>query len=97
MTRARLRRELEACAEQGAGLGELLEHLHANARDLSRRDKLTNNQLDELSLLCWKLARNEANGMLFGRARELWGGGKLAAAGREHRFRRPDRRSRRAS
>jgi len=86
-----LRRELETCAEQGAGLGELLEHLHANARDLGRRDKLTHNQLDDLSLLCWKLARNEANGALWGRARELWGGGKLGASGRERRFRRPDR------
>ena len=73
-TIARLRDELEACCEQGAGLGELLEHLYANNRDLGRRGKLTHNQLEELSLLCWKLARRESSTLLWGRARELWGG-----------------------
>jgi hypothetical protein len=71
---ARLRSDLEDCCAQGAGLGELLEHLYASNRDLGRRDKLRGNQLEELSLLCWKLARRESKPVLWGRARELWGG-----------------------
>jgi hypothetical protein len=91
-TIARLRSDLEGCCEQGAGLGELLQHLYASNRDLGRRNKLTRNQLEELSLLCWKLARKESNPILWGRARELWGGAKIGASGGERRFRRPDRR-----
>jgi len=72
--RARLRDELEDFSGRGAGLVELLEHLHASNRGLGRRDRLSDDELDELSLYCWTLQRKQANGVLWGRARELWGG-----------------------
>jgi hypothetical protein len=53
---------------------ELLACLHETNRRLSRSRRLSDEQMDELSLYCWSLQRSKPTGMLFGRARELWGG-----------------------
>jgi hypothetical protein len=73
-TKTRIRRELDEYSAQGAGLGELLEHLHARKGRLRRRERLSNDELDELSLHCWKLQRAKPSEQLWGKARELWGG-----------------------
>jgi hypothetical protein len=60
---------------------------------LGRVRRLTDEQFEELSLYCWTLQQRNPTGLLWGRARELWGGARLAAAGREQRARRrPQRR-----
>jgi hypothetical protein len=94
--KARLREELDEFSERGAGLVELLEHLHASNRGLGRRDRLSDEEMDELSLHCWTLQRNEASGVLWGRARELWGGlgtGPAPSVARTRRRSRPSSRA----
>jgi hypothetical protein len=81
-TLAAIQRELQDCSDGGAGLVELLGHLHSLRRDLGRRDRLSDEQLDELSLYCWTLQRDSANDQLWGRARELWGGARITSRGR---------------
>jgi hypothetical protein len=73
---------LKDCSEGGAGLVELLGHLQARNRHLGRRDRLSDEQLDELSLYCWTLQRERGGDVLWGRARELWGGGRFNSRGR---------------
>jgi hypothetical protein len=75
-TIAELRRELTDLSEQGAGIAELLDELQRrNARRFGRRRLLTTNQLDDLSRYCWSLQQAKPNGLLWGRAREMWGSG----------------------
>jgi len=50
---AALQRELEAEADRGVGLAELLDYLHASNYRFARRNRLSDEQLDELSLWCW--------------------------------------------
>jgi hypothetical protein len=76
-----LREELQGQSDDGAGLAELLNHLHAANRRLSRGRRLTDDQLDELSLFCWSLQLNNPPGLLWGRARELWGGARQTRPG----------------
>jgi hypothetical protein len=92
-TLAAIQRELTDCSDGGAGLVELLGHLQARSRDLGRRDRLSDEQLDELSLYCWTLQRDSANEQLWGRARELWGGTRItprARSGFRRRSRAPE-------
>jgi hypothetical protein len=56
--KAVLQRELEAQADRGVGLAELLDYLHASNRRFARRNRLSDEQLDELSLWCWVRARS---------------------------------------
>jgi hypothetical protein len=72
--------ELKAQADEGAGLAELLNYLHAANRRLSRGRRLTDDELDELSLYCWRLQQNNPTGLLWGRGRELWGASRRGAA-----------------
>jgi hypothetical protein len=58
--KAVLQRELETHADRGMGLAELLDYLHASNRRFARRNKLSDEQLDELSLWCWVRARSSA-------------------------------------
>jgi hypothetical protein len=81
-TRVAIQRELQDCSDGGAGLVELLGHLHTFNRDLGRRDRLSDDQLDELSLYCWTLQRESATDQLWGRARELWGSTRITSRGR---------------
>jgi hypothetical protein len=55
--KAVLQRELETQADRGMGLAELLDYLHVSNRRFARRNKLSDEQLDELSLWCWVRAR----------------------------------------
>ena len=71
---AALRRELQTRSEGGAGLAELLAYLKRSSRRLGPGRRLTDAQLDELSLHCWALQASNPKGLLWGRARELWGG-----------------------
>jgi hypothetical protein len=57
--KAALQHELAAHADRGAGLAELLDHLHGGNSRLARRNRLSEDQLDELSLYCWSLQRKE--------------------------------------
>ena len=82
-TMAALRRELQARSEGGAGLGELLSYLKRANRRLGPRRRLTSAQLDELSLHCWALQASNPKGLLWGRARELWGGSQTPGQRRE--------------
>ena len=66
---------------------ELLACLHEANRQLGRSRRLSDDQLDELSLYCWTLQRSKPTGVLWGRARELWGGAPRARPG----LRRPRR------
>ena len=70
---AALRRDLQARSEGGAGLAELLSYLKGKNRRLGPR-RLSDEQFDELSLYCWALQAGNPKGLLWGRARELWGG-----------------------
>lgn len=54
--------------------------MKASNRRLPRGRKLTEEQLDELSLYCWTLQQSNPTGVLWGRARELWGRSQLGAA-----------------
>jgi hypothetical protein len=93
-TRDRLRRELKEGAERGAGLVELLDHLHASSARLSRWDRLSEEERDELSLYCWSLKTSEPSSMILDRADTIWGSlGTGPAARRRRGDRRPaDRR-----
>ncbi len=73
---AALRRDLQARSEGGAGLAELLSYLKGKNRRLGPR-RLSDEQFDELSLYCWALQAGNPKGLLWGRARELWGGSRL--------------------
>ena len=68
-------------ADGGAGLVELLAYLHARNRRFGRSRRLTEEQLDALSLHCWSLQRTNPTGLLWGRARELWGGSPRSRPG----------------
>jgi hypothetical protein len=70
-------------SDDGAGLVEMLACLHETSRRLGRFRRLSEEQMDELSLYCWTLQQSKPTGMLFGRARELWG---AAPRGRPGRF-----------
>jgi hypothetical protein len=61
---------------------ELLACLHEVNRRLGRSRRLSQDQLDELSLYCWTLQQSKPVGMLWGRARELWGGAPRSRPGR---------------
>ena len=55
-TTVALRRGARGVAgDAGAGILELLEHLQTGNRRLARRDRLSREQLEELSLYCWTL------------------------------------------
>jgi hypothetical protein len=74
---AALQHELAARADRGAGLAGLLEHLHRSNQRFARRNRLSEDQLDELSLHCWSLQRSEASKPRWddtyaGHASELW-------------------------
>jgi hypothetical protein len=71
-----LRRDLQARSEGGAGLAELLSYLKRRSRRLGPGRRLSDEQLDELSLYCWALQAGNPKGLLWGRARELWGGSR---------------------
>jgi hypothetical protein len=71
----------------------LLAYLKLSDRRFSRSRRLSDQQLDELSLYCWTLHRTNPTGLLWGRARELWGGSRRGAATDDSA---PRRRARRA-
>jgi hypothetical protein len=73
---AAVRRELQARSDGGAGLAELLSYLKRSNRRLGPGRRLSDAQLDELSLHCWALQASNPKGLLWGRARELWGGSR---------------------
>jgi hypothetical protein len=54
---------------------------------------LSDEQFDELSLYCWTLQRTNPTGLLWGRARELWGGSRRGAATADSAVRRRARRA----
>jgi hypothetical protein len=60
---------------------ELLACLHESNRRLGRLRRLSEDQMDGLSLYCWTLQQTRPTGMLWGRARELWGGAPRARPG----------------
>jgi hypothetical protein len=71
-----LQRELKDLSDRGAGIAELLDEVQRlYARRFGRRRRLTKAQFDELSRYCWQLQQAKPNGMLWGRAREMWGEG----------------------
>jgi hypothetical protein len=72
---AELQRELKQLSDQGAGIAELLDEIQQRGgrRFGRRRRRLTRVQLDQLSRYCWSLQQSKPNGLLWGRARELWG------------------------
>lgn len=72
-TKERLRRELKEGADRGAGLVELLDHLHTSGGRFGRWDKLSNEERDELSLFCWSLKTSGPSTMIFDRASTIWG------------------------
>jgi hypothetical protein len=75
-TIAELRRELRDLSDQGAGIAELLDELQRrNGRRFGRRRLLSKAEFDELSRYCWSLQQAKPNGLLWGRAREMWGEG----------------------
>jgi hypothetical protein len=71
----------------------LLAYLKLSSRRFSRGRRLSDQQLDELSLYCWTLQRTNPTGLLWGRARELWGGSRRGAAPADATFRRRERRA----
>jgi hypothetical protein len=94
-TKAALKQELEALSERGAGVAELLDHVQNGNRRVSRRQRLSRLELDELARYCWTLQQRKPTGLLWGKARELWGGAtppRPALQGRlAHRSARPQR------
>jgi hypothetical protein len=82
---AALRDELEIDADRGAGILELIEHLHASNRRLARRDRLSRDQLDELSLYCWTLKSTRSTPLMWDRSDGLWS--RLATSQSTHRRR----------
>jgi len=82
---AALRDELEIDADRGAGILELIEHVHASNRRLARRDRLTRDQLDELSLYCWTLKSTRSTPLMRDRSDGLWS--RLATSQSTHRRR----------
>ena len=71
---AALQREFKQLSDEGAGIAELLDELQRrNGRRFGRRRRLTKVQLDHLSRYCWSLQQAKPNGLLWGRARDLWG------------------------
>jgi hypothetical protein len=89
-TKERLRRELKESSEHGAGLVELLDHLHSSGARLGRWDRLSDEERDELSLYCWSLKTREPSSMISDRAGTIWGS---LGTGPAARRRRGDRRS----
>jgi hypothetical protein len=73
-----VQRELKELSDQGAGIAELLDEVQRRngRRRFARRGRLTKVQLDQLSRYCWSLQQAKPNGLLWGRARELWGAGE---------------------
>jgi hypothetical protein len=94
-TRAALEQELKARAEGGAGLAELLRHLTATNQRLGPLRRLSDKQYDELSLYCWTLQQSNPTGMLWGRARTLWGTSGTGPRRSEAPAERPRRRAKR--
>jgi hypothetical protein len=62
-------------------------------RRFGRSRRLTEEQLDELSLYCWTLQRTNPTGLLWGRARELWGASRRGEATADPAVGRPRRRA----
>jgi hypothetical protein len=83
--RATLRDELESDADRGAGILELIEHLHMSNRRLARRDRLSPEQLDELSLYCWTLKSARSTRLMWDRSDGLWS--RLGTSQSTHRRR----------
>ena len=71
-TTAALRLELETSADDGAGILELIEHLHVSNNRLGRRQRLTRDQLDELSLYCWTLKSTRSTRLMRDRSDAVW-------------------------
>jgi hypothetical protein len=71
---AELKRELRELSDQGAGVAELLDEVQRrNARRFGRRrGRLSKVQFEDLSRYCWSLQQTKPNGLLWGRAREIW-------------------------
>ena len=91
---AELRRDLQARSEGGAGLAELLTYLKRRSRRLGPGRRLSHEQFDELSLYCWALQASNPKGLLWGRARELWGGSRTGPpSASQGSSRRPRRRA----
>jgi hypothetical protein len=91
--RAALQHELAAYADRGAGLAELLDHLHRSNHRFARRNRLSEEQLDELSLYCWTLQKLELRQPERYEpeqdpARVLWGGFRTATLPARARSRR---------
>jgi hypothetical protein len=76
-TKEALARELKVRSDQGAGVAELLEQLQKRRSRRFGRRGLTREELDELSRYCWTLQQDKPSGLLWGRAREIWGESQL--------------------
>jgi hypothetical protein len=70
-TRAATEGELTACAESGATLAELLDHLDQQNRRLGSSG-FSEEQDEQLRLYCWALDKRRSSGLLWGQAR-MWG------------------------
>jgi hypothetical protein len=87
---------LKARSDGGAGLAELLEYLKMANRRFGPLRRLSDAQFDELALYCWTLQKVNPTGLLWGRARELWGPDRITASrGGQSTRRRPERRVKR--
>jgi hypothetical protein len=75
--REAIRRELASSADVGAGLAELLDQLQQASGRLRWRRRLSDAEMDDLRLYCWTLHSSKPTGLLWGEARELWGGVKI--------------------
>jgi len=60
--------ELTARAEGGATLGELLDHVDRRNRELG--SSFSDEQDDELQLLCWVLYKRRSRGARWGKTRQ---------------------------
>ena len=83
-----LRAELKASADGGAGLLELLDQLQTANRRFGRRSRLSDDELDELSLYCWMLQTSKPRELVSERADELWGSLRAGTPTGRQRFRR---------
>jgi hypothetical protein len=72
---AELRQDLQRRSDEGAGVAELLDQVQQLTRRRAslRHERVTRVQFDELCRYCWSLQQSKPNGLLWGRARELWG------------------------
>ena len=75
--KAIVQRELEALSRQGAGVAELLDQVQKHKRRFGR-GRISKTEFDELSRYCWTLQQRKPTGLLWGKARELWGGAAVS-------------------